>query len=81
MGLVKAKTARDTRSYDYYEVFAREELDGNLFHLGCLSAPNRETAVSHARLMYSEKPWVEMCIVPREEVIPIIQANEILGAA
>ena len=81
MGLVKEKTARDTMAYDYYEVFAREEMDGTLGHLGCLSAPNREAAISQARLMYSEKPWVEMCIVPRDEVIPIISPNDILGAA
>ncbi len=81
MGMVKDKVPLPVTDYDYYEVFAREEMDGNLFHLGCLSAPNREAAISHARLMYSEKPWVEMCIVPRESVIPIIQPNDILGAA
>ncbi len=67
MGMVKDKVPLPVTDYDYYEVFAREEMDGNLFHLGCLSAPNREAAISHARLMYSEKPWVEMCIVPRGE--------------
>lgn len=81
MGMVKDKTALPTTSYDYYEVFAREEMDGPLAHIGCLSAPNPETALSQARLMYSEKLWVEMCMVRRDDVISIIAPNEIVGAA
>ena len=81
MGTVKDKTPLPTMSYDYYEVFAREELDGPLAHVGCLSAPNPETAQAQARLMYSEKIWVEMCMVRRDDVVSIIQTNEILGAA
>ncbi len=81
MGLVKEKTARDTMAYDYYEVFAREEMDGPLAHIGCLSAPNQETALAQARLMYSEKIWVEMCMFRRDDVIPIISPNDVLGAA
>lgn len=67
--------------YDYYEVFAREKMDGQLAHIGCLSAPNNETALAQARLMYSEKPWVEMCMVRREDVVQIISVNDVLGTA
>jgi 1,2-phenylacetyl-CoA epoxidase PaaB subunit len=81
MGLVKDKIPLPVTTYDYYEVFAREEMDGNLAHIGCLSAPNAETALSQARLMYSEKVWSEMCMVRREDVIPIIAVNDILGTA
>ncbi|MEP0200869.1 MAG: hypothetical protein ABJ084_03540 [Halioglobus sp.] len=81
MGLVKAKIPLPVTTYDYYEVFAREESDGPLAHIGCLSAPNAELALSQARLMYSEKPWVEMCMVRRDDVVPIIAPNNILGAA
>ena len=81
MGLVRHKTALPTTTYDYYEVFAREEMDGPLSHIGCLSAPNPEIGLSQARLMYSEKIWVDMCMVRREHVIPIIAPNDILGAA
>jgi 1,2-phenylacetyl-CoA epoxidase PaaB subunit len=56
-------------------------MDGALEHIGCLSAPNPEIALSQARLMYSEKIWVEMCMVRRDDVIPIISPNDILGAA
>ncbi len=81
MGEVKDKVPLPVTEYDYYEVFAREEMDGPLAHIGCLSAPNPETALAQARLMYSEKLWVEMCMFRRDAVIPIISPNEILGAA
>jgi 1,2-phenylacetyl-CoA epoxidase PaaB subunit len=81
MGTVKDKIPLPVASYDYYEVFAREEMDGPLAHIGCLSAPNPETALAQARLMYSEKIWVEMCMVRRDDVISIIAANDIVGAA
>lgn len=81
MATVKDKTSLPTTTYDYYEVFAREEMDGHLAHIGCLSAPNHELALAQARLMYSEKIWVEMCMVRRDDVIPIISPNAILGAA
>ena len=81
MALVKHKTPLPTMTYDYYEVFAREEMDGPLSHIGCLSAPNPEVGLSQAMLMYSEKIWVEMCMVRRENVISIISPNDILGTA
>ena len=81
MGTVKDKIPLPVTEYDYYEVFAREEMDGLLAHIGCLSAANPETALAQARLMYSEKIWVEMCMVRRDDVIPIIAPNTILGAA
>ena len=81
MGTVKDKVPLPVTEYDYFEVFAREEMDGPLAHIGCLSAPNQETALAQARLMYSEKIWVEMCMFRRDDVIPIISPNEVLGAA
>ena len=81
MGTVKDKIPLPITSYDYYEVFAREEMDGPLAHIGCLSAPNLEVGLSQARLMYSEKIWVEMCMVRRDDVIAIISPNDILGVA
>ena len=81
MGTVKDKVPLPVTEYDYYEVFAREDSDGPLAHIGCLSGANPETALAQARLMYSEKPWVEMCMVRRDDVIPIIAPNEILGTA
>lgn len=68
-------------AWSYFEVFAREEADGPLFHLGCVSAPNRASAVGQARMVYSEKPWLEMCIAPRDAVIPVIGVNGMIGVA
>jgi hypothetical protein len=56
-------------------------MDGPLAHIGCLSAPNLEVGLSQARLMYSEKIWVEMCMVRRDDIIAIIAPNDILGVA
>ena len=81
MGLVKDKIPLPVTTYDYYEVFAREQMDGHLAHIGCLSAANPEIALSQARLMYSEKIWSEMCMVRRDDVISIIAPNDILGTA
>jgi len=81
VSLVREKKPLPTSEYDYYEVFAREMMDGPLAHIGCLSAPNYETALAQARLTYSEKPWVEMCMVRRDDVIQIISVNDIPGAA
>ncbi|MGI9283868.1 MAG: hypothetical protein ACR2P1_00610 [Pseudomonadales bacterium] len=81
MGTVKEKTPLPTTTYDYYEVFAREKIDDALEHIGCLSAPNNEMAIAQARLVYSEKPWVELCIAPRNSIDRIISANDIVGMA
>jgi len=37
--------------------------------------------VGQARMVYSEKPWVEMCICPRAEVTPVISVNDMIGIA
>ena len=49
MGTVKEKVPLPVTEYDYYEVFAREESDGPLAHIGCLSGANPETALAQAR--------------------------------
>lgn len=63
-------------SYDtYYEVFARLKPEHSLSHIGCLTAPNEEMATAQTRLMYSEKPWVELCVMPRSAIITIISGS------
>ena len=66
--------------FPMYEVFAREKLDGQLAHVGCVRAPNAELAAAQATMTYSEKPWVEMCIAPRASFLRCIgEDNEIIG--
>jgi len=69
-------------TYDsYYEVFARLTSTDSLSHIGCLTAPNEEMATAQTRLMYSEKPWVELCVMPRSAIITIISGSgAVIGA-
>ena len=70
-------------SNDVYEVFARIDMDGALSHLGCVHAPNDELAKSQGRMTYSERDWVELCVVRREHLLPVItrQAHKVVGFA
>jgi len=49
---------------ELYEVFGRHRVDGRLEHLGTLSAPNMDLARARARLIYSEREWIEMTMAP-----------------
>jgi hypothetical protein len=51
---------------ELYEVFGRHRVDGRLEHLGTLSAPNRDLAMARARLIYSEREWIEMTMAPAD---------------
>ncbi len=58
---------------DLYEVFARFKYDEPLHHVGTVRAPNQELAKSYAFNTYNEWAWIEMIIVPRRQVIPVIK--------
>ena len=64
-----------------YEVFARKSHEEPLMHVGSVNAPNDELAKVYAWTAYDEEKWVEMCVVCREEVIPVLnsEANPIWG--
>ena len=47
-----------------FEVFGRDQLERPLSHIGSIRAPNQDLAVARARFMYSERQWVELCVVP-----------------
>lgn len=49
---------------ELYEIFGRHRIDGRLEHLGSLSAPNLDLAMARARLIYSEREWIEMTMAP-----------------
>lgn len=59
-----------------YEVFARKNHEEPLLHVGSVNAPNDELAKVHAWTAYDEEKWVEMCVVPRREVIPVLNPEE-----
>lgn len=54
-----------------YEVFARRTHDEELRHVGSVNATDDDLAKAYAWTLYDEETWVEMCVVPREAVIPI----------
>jgi len=47
-----------------FEVFGRDQVERPLAHIGSVSAPNQELAVARARILYSERRWVELCVAP-----------------
>lgn len=54
-----------------YEVFARKTHEDELKHVGSVNAGDDDLAKAYAWTVYDEESWVEMCIVPRDAVIPI----------
>ena len=47
-----------------FEVFGRDHAERPLQHLGTVRAENKQLAIAHARFVYSERLWVEMCLSP-----------------
>ncbi|MEK7727341.1 MAG: phenylacetic acid degradation b [candidate division KSB1 bacterium] len=64
-----------------YEVFARKNHEEQLQHVGSVNAPNDELAKVYAWTAYDEESWIEMCVVPRLRVIPVLnpEARPIWG--
>ncbi len=58
-----------------YEVFARKNHEEALVHVGSVNAPDDELARVYAWTAYDEEKWVEMCVVPRQQVIPVLNAE------
>ncbi len=60
-----------------YEVFARKSHDQELKHVGSVNATDDDLAKAYAWTVYDEETWVEMCVVPRTAVIPVMGHGEI----
>ena len=58
------KKTSSTSIGENYEVFARDNPERPLQHVGTVQAENRELAIAHARFVYSERPWAELLISP-----------------
>lgn len=54
-----------------YEVFSRHRSTDPLIHIGSVNAPNDELAKVYAWKIYDEETWVEMCVAPREALMPV----------
>ena len=54
-----------------YEVFARKTHDEELKHVGSVNAADDELAKVYAWSTYDEESWIEMCVVPRDAIVPV----------
>ena len=58
---------------DLYEVLARKTREDPLEHIGTVNATSPDFARVYARATYDEENWIEMVVVPRESLIPVIE--------
>ena len=54
-----------------YDVFARKSRGEPLRHIGYLEALDDELARVYAWRTYDEESWFEMCVVRRDQIIPV----------
>ncbi len=57
-----------------WEVFARQEYEEPLHHVGTVTEEDPDLAVVAARAIYDEQPWIQMIIVPRTAIREAIHA-------
>ena len=58
-----------------WDVFAREDRDVPLRHVGSVEAATQDDAEVFATTLYDEFRWVEMFIVPRRAVIEVVRPS------
>jgi 1,2-phenylacetyl-CoA epoxidase PaaB subunit len=63
----------DPLSGEVFEVFARRKPEDPLHHIGYVNAPDAELAGVYARSIYDEWAWIEMVVVPRASITPVIE--------
>lgn len=57
-----------------WEVFARQRYEDPLAHVGAVREDDEALAVISARSIYDEQPWIQMVVVPRDEIREAIAA-------
>jgi 1,2-phenylacetyl-CoA epoxidase PaaB subunit len=61
-----------------YEVFARRTRDESLGHVGTVNATSIDFARVYARATYDEENWIEMVVVERAAMIPVIELEPLV---
>ncbi|MCS5690334.1 MAG: hypothetical protein NZ659_16300 [Acidimicrobiales bacterium] len=61
-----------------YEVFARRTRDEPLGHVGTVNATSIDFARVYARTTYDEENWIEMVVVERAAMIPVIELEPLV---
>lgn len=57
-----------------WEVFARTAYEEPLHHVGALAESDETLARVSARAIYDEQPWIQMILVPRDQIREVIRA-------
>jgi 1,2-phenylacetyl-CoA epoxidase PaaB subunit len=57
---------------EVWEVFARHDRERRAHHLGTVRAAGPKDATVFAVMMYDERRWQEMFVVPRAAVVTVI---------
>lgn len=57
-----------------WEVFARQRYEDPLTHVGAVREDDEDLAIVAARSIYDEQPWIQMVVVPRDEIREAISA-------
>jgi 1,2-phenylacetyl-CoA epoxidase PaaB subunit len=57
-----------------WEVFARKAYEEPLHHVGAVTESNEDLALICARAIYDEQPWIQMILVPRNQIREAIRA-------
>jgi 1,2-phenylacetyl-CoA epoxidase PaaB subunit len=62
-----------TSAPEVWEVFARQDADIPIRHIGRVDAMTQDDAVVFARTLYEEWKWADMFIVRRSEVSTVVK--------
>jgi 1,2-phenylacetyl-CoA epoxidase PaaB subunit len=57
-----------------WEVYARKAYDEPLHHVGTVTESDEDLALVSARAIYDEQPWIEMILMPRQEIREAIRS-------
>lgn len=58
---------------EIFEVFAKFKAQEPLHHIGNVVAPDSRLACEYAYRLYDEWTWSEMILVPRKEIVPLVE--------
>jgi 1,2-phenylacetyl-CoA epoxidase PaaB subunit len=62
----------DAPGLQVWEVYARHDREERAHHVGTVRAAGPKDARVFAFMMYDERRWQEMFVVPRAAVVPVV---------
>ena len=66
-------TGRPSAAAEPWEVFARQDREIPIRHVGRVDAASLDDAVVFAATLYEEWKWADMFIVPRREIRQVVK--------